>query len=50
MDVKRFSTLIESVYAAGAEERAWPDVAAQVVARFFDSDSAAIQMRGGHRG
>jgi len=44
MDTKRFSTLIDSFYAASAQPERWPEAATQM-ARFLDSESTALQVR-----
>jgi DNA-binding CsgD family transcriptional regulator len=44
MDGKCFSALIDGLYAASAEPERWPEAATQMAA-FFESESAAIQVR-----
>jgi DNA-binding CsgD family transcriptional regulator len=46
MDTKPLSALIDSFYTASTQPEKWPEAAAQV-ASFFDSESAAIQVRMG---
>lgn len=46
MNTKRLSVLIDVFYTAALEPDRWPSAAAEM-ARFFDSESTAIQVRGG---
>lgn len=46
IDAKHLSALIEGFYAASTEPEKWPEAATQL-ARFFDSESTAIQLRTG---
>jgi hypothetical protein len=49
MDIQDISSLIGSFYTAAQEPDRWPEAVAQI-ARFFGSESTAIQVRVGDFG